>query len=68
MANDVLNEYQWETLWLISLVINYKSSLEQEQQNNKDKILKQMIIDTNSKIDIIDKKINLILESLDKLK
>lgn len=68
MANNVFDEYQWETIWLISLIINYKSSLEQEQQNNKDKILKQMIIDTNSKIDMIDKKINLILESLDKLK
>lgn len=67
MANFIFDEYHWEVIWLATLIMSYKGSLDSEHQNHEDDKFREMIVDTNKSIKSLDEKLNLVLERLDKI-
>lgn len=67
MTNFIFDGYQWEAIWLVTLIMSYKESLDSEYQSHEDDKLREMIVDTNKSIKSLDEKLNLVLERLDKI-
>lgn len=64
MSNYFLNDYQWEAIWLITLIMSYIDSIESETQMAADEAMRKRVVEVDNKVMELDRKLDLILEKL----
>lgn len=64
MAGKILSEDWWECIWLVSSIMQYKITTEQEASKDRQIKTHEEVDDIHQHIQIVNKKLDLIMEKL----
>ena len=64
MSSYFLDDYHWEGVWLVTLIMSYIDSLESETQMAADEEMRKRVAEIDAKVVELGEKLDLILKKL----